>query len=392
MNILYIVQSNPLNISYGSAQRTNHLWNALKQCGNVYTALIVSPNDNLINDENNNIRSFVLVPKTCIGMHLWSYFARLVSPAIWPFQSISYVKKQLPWKNIHFDYVVVRYLRHVIFSQAWKIGPCYVDIDDLPSESFETITKIHYSKFLGILLSKYVKIWQSRILKNCKGAWIANPQQVPYVKKYCNCMHLSNIAISPSNEYNVTGNQKKQLMTIGLMSYPPNYEGINWFLENVWIDLHKKYPELNYMIAGRGLPQQYNNIWKKYPNVFILGYVEKLEKLYEESLAVVTPILSGSGTCIKVQEACLYGRKVFSTKFAVRGLDRNALSELEIDIFSNKDDFLSMFSDWYDKKSMDNTYTNNISNKAIKYINNNEFENSVKYFFSLDSKNNDSNK
>ena len=70
--------------------------------------------------------------------------------------------------------------------------------------------------------------------------------------------------------------------------------------------------------------------WKDIPNVRLLGFVKDLDALYAESLAVVTPIRSGAGTCIKVMEAALHGRHVIATPFAVRGLDVSMLNALRI--------------------------------------------------------------
>ena len=45
---------------------------------------------------------------------------------------------------------------------------------------------------------------------------------------------------------------------------------------------------------------------------------------------MVTPSRSGAGTCIKVIEAALHGRKVISTPFAVRGLGTRQLSAIGV--------------------------------------------------------------
>ncbi len=386
MNILYIAQTNPLNISNGSYQRTHHLWNALKRIGNVYTAFLNGPFDHNIDDEENKIKSFVLIPKSWLGRHLWSFFSKLVSPSVFSFQSLTYINKQLPWKNIDFDYVVVRYLRQVSITKAYKIGPCFVDIDDLPSEAFDSISKNKHTKIIGLLLSQYVKMWQVNILKKCQGAWISNPQQKQYVNQYCKCLTLYNIAMLPSENYKIRGKQEFQIMTIGLMSYEPNYKGINNFLENEWMSLHLKYPNLKYAIAGSGLPQEYQKKWKEYPNVYILGYVKNIESLYEQSIAVITPIYSGAGTCIKVQEACLYGRKVFSTEFAVRGINKDIISELKIDCFSTKEDFIKKFTYWYENFSKNDEFINTISKKSKLYFNTLKFENTVKELLHINNK------
>lgn len=81
---------------------------------------------------------------------------------------------------------------------------------------------------------------------------------------------------------------------------------------------------LKYVIAGKVAPADCVCHWSAVPGVEIFGFVEDLDSLYEESLAVVAPVFSGSGTCIKVQETGLRGRTVFAAPFAARGMAADA--------------------------------------------------------------------
>lgn len=82
------------------------------------------------------------------------------------------------------------------------------------------------------------------------------------------------------------------------------------------------------------------------PGVRVLGFVDDLGRLYEESLAVVTPIQSGAGTCIKVLEGVVYGRKVFSTAVGLRGFDPKDVDAAHICSFEDFQTFYDGFSRW----------------------------------------------
>ena len=329
MNILYIANFDPRLTDFGSAQRTHLLWESLKQVGNVYTLVSVGPMAPVIDDEAERIKSFVFVPRGWLAIRAYAFLARWLSPVEWPFR-FSSMKKHLPWKNVKFDCIVVRYLNGVARSCAWKLGDVYVDIDDLPIEAYMTITRRKlpwiFRGFGGILVSS----WQSWLLKKCKGAWIASADQVGHVSPLCGCRALPNLALPPSSEYKMFGRQKRQLMTVGLMSYAPNFEGVDWFIDKVWKEVHARHPEFSYVICGGGLPGRLREKWSAVPGVKVCGFVRDLDAVYEESLGVVTPIFSGSGTCIKVVEAVMYGRKVFATPFAIRGIGPSVLSGLQI--------------------------------------------------------------
>jgi glycosyltransferase involved in cell wall biosynthesis len=98
---------------------------------------------------------------------------------------------------------------------------------------------------------------------------------------------------------------------------PYNIEGVNWFLKEVYPLLAK-----NIKIALAG------NICSKVTfdaqNITKLGFVDKVQELYEFSLCTICPLKRGSGMKIKVIESLSYGLPVVST---LKGVDG----------FSNKD-------------------------------------------------------
>lgn len=331
MNILYITHCDPRTSDFGSAQRTHLLWKALKEQGTVYTLFAVGQQAPVVDDEAERIKSFVFAPKGWLAVHLYALFGQLFAPAEWPFRLCS-IKKRLPWQDVKFDKIVVRYLNGVARSQAWKLGPTYVDIDDLPIESYNTVCRKRLGKVLGWLGSKLVAAWQNWLLKKCKGSWIASADQVELVAPYCPCTALPNLAMPVSSSYKVNGPQKRQLMTIGLMSYAPNYEGVDWFVDNVWPLVRMKCPDVTYAICGGGASAEHKAKWATIPSVEVKGFVKEVDPVYQESLAVVTPIMSGAGTCIKVIEAALHGRKIFATPFALRGMSENDKHLLKIGV------------------------------------------------------------
>ena len=131
-------------------------------------------------------------------------------------------------------------------------------------------------------------------------------------------------------------------MSVGLLGYHPNAEGVDWFLHDIWPKVVEKHPELSYAIAGAGAPKDKADAWANMKNVKVLGFVEDLDPLYEKSMAVVAPILSGAGTCIKVVEAALRGRKIFATPTAIRGNEGIFGAET----FRDAKDFMKLLEKW----------------------------------------------
>lgn len=376
MNILYITHCDPRRTDFGSAQRTHLLWKALKQKGVVYTLFAVGPLSPVVDDEVERIKSFVFAPKGWVLIHLYAWLSHWLAPAEWPFR-LSSLKKRLPWNDIKFDKVVVRYLNGVSRSQAWKLGDAFVDIDDLPIESFNTVARKRWPKALGWMGALVVAWWQKNLLKKCRGAWIASPAQVDQIEPYCPCKALPNLAMPVSPSYQINGPQRRQLMTIGLMSYAPNYEGVDWFVDNVWPLVYARCPDLTYAICGGGVSEEHKSRWSAIPGVDVRGFVKDVDLLYQESIGVVAPIMSGAGTCIKVIEAALHGRKIFASPFALRGMSCDDKGRLCISEISEAREFAVAIVDFAGASGLRTRIQQAIADEAVRLNSFEEFSDRI---------------
>lgn len=321
MRILFVTASNPFDPTSGSRQRSAHLLNALRQLGEVD---ILDP---IALGEGSWIRKIFAIP-----------FRKITKVCRWPSRKLPDIPKG------KYDLVVARYLWAAAEIEAWRLGPCYVDLDDIPIKTFQNVDSRRLPVYLRPVGRILVEVWQRYCLNKCKGAWVVNAEELPYIQKLINGRVglLPNIARGPSANYKVNGQQDLILMTVGYMGYAPNGEGIDWFLDNVWMEVYRAYPEMTYCIAGGGAAVDKVNKWGQYPGVKVLGFVDDLDDLYAKSIAVVAPILSGAGTCIKVVEAAIHGRKVFVTKVAIRGNEDLTGAE----VFGSKSEFLDKFGQW----------------------------------------------
>lgn len=345
MNILFLTQRDPRCASTGAEQRTHVLWRALGQIGTVYTVVTSGEHTDTIVPEE-RIKFSHLRSSSSIVWFIQRAVVRLGCGVCWPFRSGRFIRRQIAWEGVIFDCVVTRYIRVAADAAAWKLAPCYVDIDDLPVDAYRANMGVHHVWVRRLLSMVSVKGWTRYVLRHCAGAWLPNPDQIDCVRLFCPCGYLPNLALPPSDTYNPSGSQQPLLFTIGLMSYEPNIEGVDWFISAVWPKVHARYPALHYAVAGKGLPEAYRMRWEQVPGVQVLGFVKDLEATYASALAVVTPIRSGAGTCIKVLEAAAYGRRDFATPFALRGLSAQEIEEMGASVFDDADRFLEDLGRW----------------------------------------------
>lgn len=108
--------------------------------------------------------------------------------------------------------------------------------------------------------------------------------------------------------------KEKNLLFVGSM-FPPNYEGIKWFVENVMSEL----PEWTLTIVGKDFEEKKEELTRN--NVRVVGTVDELAIYYLSDNVMIMPILFGDGMKIKTAEAMMYGKIIFATHEALEGYD-----------------------------------------------------------------------
>jgi len=102
----------------------------------------------------------------------------------------------------------------------------------------------------------------------------------------------------------------KNLITfMGNLRYYPNYEGINYFLKNIWPELNKTFPDLKFYVIGQG-EEKLKNKFKKIKNVIFTGFLENPYKIIQKSLCFISPVRIGAGIQGKIIEAMSLGKLV----------------------------------------------------------------------------------
>ena len=111
-----------------------------------------------------------------------------------------------------------------------------------------------------------------------------------------------------------------QLLTIGTMFWPPNSEGVIWWLREGYKRLYAVCPDLTYDIVGSRPPRALRAFAKRYKGVNVHGYVADVVPFWTSATALVVPLLSGGGVRVKILEAMAMGLPVISTTIGCEGL------------------------------------------------------------------------
>ena len=154
------------------------------------------------------------------------------------------------------------------------------------------------------------------------------------------------------------------LFHIGSLDWAPNQEGLIWFLEHCWKEIHEKYPQLMFYIAGRNAP-----VWFQrkmgLPNIVYLGEIADAYEFINSKSIMVVPLNSGSGMRIKIIEGMALGKPIVTTTIGTEGI--STTSGKNIIVAEDKDGFIAAITKLIENRE----FFDMISRNAIEYIHDN---------------------
>lgn len=136
--------------------------------------------------------------------------------------------------------------------------------------------------------------------------------------------------------------QPDSFLFVGALGYPPNADGLAWFVREVFPKVRARISGATLVVVGRQPPDAVRTLCSDAEGVELHADVPDVAGYYERCRAVVVPLLSGGGTRIKILEACFAGRPVLSTPLGAQGLDLRDGEDLLL--FRSSTEFLEAYS------------------------------------------------
>jgi glycosyltransferase involved in cell wall biosynthesis len=214
------------------------------------------------------------------------------------------------------------------------------NVEHLIWERMTLACKNPFKKAYLNLLTKRLKKYELETINDYDGIAAITNTDAEYLKK-CGCkipildlpvgIDLDEITSSVNNTSNDIN-----LFHLGTMNWMPNIEGIKWFLEECWLGIHKKFPNLKLFLAGRFMPESLLN--SNYPNVEVQGEVKDAAEFMLSKSVMIIPLKSGSGIRVKIIEGMSLGKVIISTSIGAEGIDYT--NNKDILIANNTDEFI----------------------------------------------------
>jgi polysaccharide biosynthesis protein PslH len=112
-------------------------------------------------------------------------------------------------------------------------------------------------------------------------------------------------------------NQRRFVVFVGTMDYHPNVDGVSRFADEVFPELRRRIPNLEFVIVGRNPTRRVKQLGHR-QGIHITGAVSDVRPYLSQACAVVAPLALARGIQNKVLEALVMGRRVFASEAVCR--------------------------------------------------------------------------
>jgi glycosyltransferase involved in cell wall biosynthesis len=129
--------------------------------------------------------------------------------------------------------------------------------------------------------------------------------------------HVIPIAVDTATRVPMTRTNPFRVTFLGGVHWPPNAEGVRWFLKDVWPAVLRAVPNTVFTVIGKG---SFGRHGHQEPGVEVTGYVPDPTELLEETVVFVVPLLTGAGMRVKILDAWSWALPVVSTTIGAEGI------------------------------------------------------------------------
>lgn len=144
--------------------------------------------------------------------------------------------------------------------------------------------------------------------------------------------HVQTIDTAVDTEFyqpNGKAEHPDRLVFVGSMDWLPNYDGVQYFVRNIWPRIRAAKPKATFQIVGRN-PNETIRRLAELDGIEVTGNVPDVRPYLARASVVVVPLLVGGGTRLKIFEAMAMEKTIVSTTLGAEGLTITPGKHLEL--------------------------------------------------------------
>jgi glycosyltransferase involved in cell wall biosynthesis len=144
-----------------------------------------------------------------------------------------------------------------------------------------------------------------------KGPKSGSPPQITVIPIAVDTDEMSPVVRRPGADH---------ILHIGTMYWPPNIDGILWFIREVYPSIRAKCPAVTFDVVGARPPQEIVDLAKDGTGINVTGYVADPTLYLEQAGVMVVPLRAGGGMRVKILNALTQGLPIVSTSLGCEGI------------------------------------------------------------------------
>ena len=251
----------------------------------------------------------------------------------WPLPVLNYTSEAMAGavrdalRRWQFDLVHLDSIHMTACAQrAGVTGPIVHDWHNIESElmlRYSAAERSAARRFYGAVTARRLQGLERHILRSRFGHVLCSEREEEQMRAIAPGARLAVIPNGVDVEYfanrNAAAGPRKRIVFVGLMAYHANIEAAVTFARQIWPAIRERLPGCVLTLVGAN-PDPAVVALGEIPGVEVTGTVPDVRPYYQEAVAAIVPLRTGSGTRLKILEAMAAGVPVVSTAAGAEGL------------------------------------------------------------------------
>lgn len=331
MNVLHLMPYSPIPPHFGGALRVYHLLQGLVRSHEVTVVSYGTPEDarRLTDEFGGRLKDVYMLPRPWPARHrrigqfraLWtshSFFSDLLRSDAMQ-RTISTLLDRSEFDVVQSEFYMMGLFR--LNTAAVTI----LDSHNVEYDNFRRmwlnarspLRRLHYYLEYQRVFAEEIEVSRKHdaiLITSARDRAILD-EHVPQVPKFVIPNGVDTAYFQPSPDTP----EPYSLVFTGMMAYVPNYDGMLYFLDEIFPLIQKVVPEAKVYIVGKRPPKEL--IRRASDRVIVTGYVDDVRPFIRRASVYVVPLRMGSGTRLKVLEAMAMKKPIVTTTIGCEGID-----------------------------------------------------------------------
>ncbi len=171
---------------------------------------------------------------------------------------------------------------------------------------------------------KLIKTYEGRVCRDFDAVLAVSDEDKAALEEAMGCHgNITVIPIAVDTDEVAYVNRLSEadhILHIGTMYWPPNIDGILWFIREIYDRVRAQRPGVNFDVVGARPPQEIVELGKNGSGINVTGYVDDPTPYLQKAGVMVVPLRSGGGMRVKILNALSQGLPIVTTALGCEGI------------------------------------------------------------------------